>query len=443
MALPPEAAAALERLETFGMNLGLDHVRRLLAALGDPQAGLPAVLVAGTNGKGSTAALLAGVGTAAGHRTGLYTSPHLEAVEERVRIDGDAIAGADLGALVLEVVAAAEATLPAPPTYFEALTAAALLHFRRRAVELAILEVGLGGRLDATNAAEPLVSVITPIALEHREVLGATPAAIAGEKAGVMRRGRPTVAWDGPPGVTAALAAAARAAGADLRRVGGEAATARPLPAAPWEGQEIVLRTAGGPLPLTVPLLGAHQAANAALAWAAAAALAETGGWRLDAEAFRRAAATWRWPARLEAVALPPTAPARRVVLDAAHNPHGAAGLARFLDAPPAPFAAPPVLLFGVLSDKDAGAMLAPLAPLAGPRVLTRPPHPRGRDPRQLLPLLAGEATVLDDPGAALDHALGAAAASGADTVVACGSIYLVGALRALLRQRFGVPDPA
>jgi dihydrofolate synthase/folylpolyglutamate synthase len=212
MPLPPDAAAALARLETFGMHLGLDHVRRLLGELGDPQRGLPAVLVAGTNGKGSTAALLAAVGRAAGYRTGLYTSPHLETVEERVRVDGERIGGEELGALVLEVVAAGERVLPAPPTYFEALTAAALLCFRRRAVELAVLEVGLGGRLDATNAAEPAVSVITPVALEHQEQLGDTLAAIAGEKAGVMRRGRPTVAWGGEPEVAAALRQAAAAA---------------------------------------------------------------------------------------------------------------------------------------------------------------------------------------------------------------------------------------
>jgi dihydrofolate synthase/folylpolyglutamate synthase len=174
-------------------------------------------------------------------------------------------------------------------------------------------------------------------------------------------------------------------------------------------------------------------------------------GWpRLDDDAFRRGAAAWRWPARLEPVTLPAGAPCRRVLLDAAHNPDGTAALARFLADPPAPFPRPPVLLFGVLADKDAAVMLAPLAPRAGRLVLTRPPHARGRDPRELLPLLpAGTAAdvepyvvpdVVPDPAAALDHALALTRATGADTLVVCGSLYLVGAARTALRRRFGVP---
>jgi dihydrofolate synthase/folylpolyglutamate synthase len=168
-----------------------------------------------------------------------------------------------------------------------------------------------------------------------------------------------------------------------------------------------------------------------------------TDGWpRLDAAAFRRGAAGWRWPARLEPVALPVGEPCRRVLLDAAHNPDGAHALARFLTDPPAPFPRPPVLLFGVLADKDAAAMLAALAPLAGRLVLTRPPHERGRDPRELLPLLSAGTTaeIEADPGAALDRALAVTRAIGADTLVVCGSLYLVGAARTALRHRFGVP---
>jgi len=447
VALPPAAAAALHGLERFGVHLGLDHVRRLLAALGDPQSGLPAVLVAGTNGKGSTAALLAAAGAAAGYRTGLYTSPHLEEVEERVRIDGERIDGAALGDLVLETIAGAERSLPEPPTYFEALTAAALLHFRRREVDLAVLEVGLGGRLDATNAADSALSVIAPVSLEHREVLGETLAAIAREKAGVMRPGRATVAWAADPAVAAALAAAADAAGAELVRADREVRieSATPLPGRPWGGQRIVLATPAGRRDLTVPLLGPHQAVNAALAARAAELLAVRGWPRLDPSALTAAAARWRWPARLEAVELPPGAPCRRVLLDAAHNPAAAATLAAFLADPPAPFPALPALLFGILADKDAAAMLAALVPRAGRLVLTTPPSPRARPPESLLPLLPARppAEVVPDPAAALDRALAAASDAGADTLVVCGSIYLVGAIRGLLRERFGVPDPA
>jgi len=447
VALPPDAAAALAGLERFGVHLGLDHVGRLLTALGDPQAGLPAVLVAGTNGKGSTAALLAAAGTAAGYRTGLYTSPHLEDVEERVRIDGETIEGEALGPLVLETIAAAGRALPAPPTYFEALTAAALLHFRRREVELAVLEVGLGGRLDATNAADPALSVIAPVSLEHREVLGDTLAAIAREKAGVMRAGRPTVAWAADPEVAAALTAAAAAAGAHLVRADRDVRidAAVPWSDRPWGGQRIALATPTARHELTVPLLGPHQAVNAALAARAAELLAERGWPRLDAAALARAAARWHWPARLEAVELPPAAPCRRVLLDAAHNPGAAATLAAFLAAPPTLFSAPPALLFGVLADKDAAAMLSALAPRASRLVLTTPPTPRARPPETLVPLLptGSPAEVVPDPAAALDRALAAALEAGADTLVVCGSIYLVGAVRGLLRERFGMPGPA
>ncbi|HUO86850.1 MAG TPA: Mur ligase family protein [Thermoanaerobaculia bacterium] len=446
MPLPPDAAAALARLETFGTRLGLDRMRRLLGALGEPQRGLPAVLVAGTNGKGSTAALLAAVGRAAGYRTGLYTSPHLETVEERLRVGGDAIAGEVLGELVLEAVAAGERSLAEPPTYFEVLTAAAFLHFRRSEVELAVLEVGLGGRLDATNTADPAVSVITPIALEHREHLGDTLAAIAREKAGVMRPGRPTVAWADEPAVTTALAAAAAAAGAQLVPAERRASigSVGPRIDAPWGGQEVVLETARGPLALAVPLLGEHQAVNLAIGWAAAEAMA-AGGWsRLDAAAFRGGAARWRWPGRLEVVELPGARPCRRVLLDGAHNPHGARALARFLAAPPTPFPRPPVMLFGALADKDAGEMLAALAPLAGELILTRPPHERGRAPDTLRATLPRGSRAEDEPdhAVALERALAVAGDRGADTVVVCGSLYLVGAVRTALRERFGVPAP-
>ena len=405
------------------------------------------MLVAGTNGKGSTAALVAAAGTAAGYRTGLYTSPHLEDVEERVRLDGARIAGEELGALVLETIAAAGRALPSPPTYFEALTAAALLHFRRREVELAVLEVGLGGRLDATNAADPAVSAIAPVSLEHREVLGDSLAAIAREKAGVMRSGRPTAAWAADPEVAAALAAAAAAAGAVLVRADREVriVSAAPLPDRPWGGQRLVLVSPAGRLELAVPLLGPHQAVNAALAARTAELLAADGWPRLGPEALVRAASRWRWPARLEAVELPPGAPCRRVLLDAAHNPAAAAALAAFLAAPPSPLLAPPAVLFGVLADKDAAAMLATLAPRASRLVLTAPPSPRARPPESLLPLVpAGTpAEAVPDTAAALDRVLDAAGETGADTLVVCGSIYLAGAIRRLLRERFGVPEPA
>jgi len=446
--LPAGAARALDDLARFGVHLGLDHVRRLLAAVGDPQRGLPSVVVAGTNGKGSTAALLAAMARSAGYRSGLYTSPHLETVEERVQVDGAAVDGAELGAAVLEVLAAAETSRNAedgPPTYFEVLTAAALLVFRRAGVELAVLEVGLGGRLDAVNAVEPALCVITPVSLEHREVLGEDLTAIAGEKAGVLRGGRPAVAWGAEPEVRSALERRAGDLGAGLAFADDEAEVlaVEPLPPAPWNGQRVELATARRRYELTLPLAGRHQVVNLALAVRAAEELAALDWPRLDAAAITRGAAAVRWPGRLEVIALAAGSPPgprveepstlARVLLDAAHNPQGAAALAAFLDEArqldPAP---PPALLFGVLEDKDAAAMLPPLAARAGRLVLTRPPSPRARDPRDLVPLLDRPTEVEPDPTAALNLLL--SDPQGAHTLVVCGSIYLVGAARAQLR---------
>ena len=195
MSAASELDRVLRRLETFGVRLGLETTHRLLGALGEPQKDLRVVLVAGTNGKGSTAALLASMATTAGYRTGLYTSPHLESVEERWRIDGRAVSTDQLASTVTAVVAAAEDRLGYLPTYFEALTAAACLWFAKESVDLAVLEVGLGGRLDATNGTEPVLSLITEIGLEHQNYLGTTLSKIGREKAGIMRPGRDAIAW--------------------------------------------------------------------------------------------------------------------------------------------------------------------------------------------------------------------------------------------------------
>ena len=407
----------------------MEPFRRLLAKLGDPQRELPAVLVAGTNGKGSTAALLAAIGCAAGYRTGLYTSPHLEEARERIRIDGVAIATLELDRLLDEVVEAAEDELPTP---FEALTAAALLAFVEDGVDLAVLEVGLGGRLDATNLVEPLLSVITPIALDHQEQLGSTLAAIAAEKAGVMRAGRPTIAWGEEAESTAALVAAARASGASVSFAVEEAE----IVSAHADGlarQTLVLKRAGAEHALRVALAGRHQLRNVALAVLAAERLAAGGFDRIDEDAISRGVGGCRWSGRLEAVALPdgPT-----VLLDGAHNPAGAAAIAEHL----ATLATPWDLVFGALADKDVAAMAAALA-LGARRVwLATPDSPRALPLVQLaaLPALAGAIPVGD-----LDGALARALDGAAPLVVVTGSLYLVGAARRWLRERYGMPVAA
>jgi dihydrofolate synthase / folylpolyglutamate synthase len=426
----PGAAEILGRLETFGIRLGLATIRALLAAFGHPEERFASVLVAGTNGKGSVSALLASMAAAAGYRVGHYTSPHLEEVEERIRIGGRVIDPRRLAELLGRVVGAAERTCGHPPTYFEAVTAAAFLHFAAEEVELAVVEVGMGGRLDATNALEPVLSLISPVGMDHREHLGETVAAIAGEKAGILRAGRPAICWPGGEEAAAAIGAAARAVGAEL-----VLAPRRVRLASRGEGlagQRIRLTTPERSYRLWLPLLGAHQADNLALAVLAAEALARRGFPRLDAAAVTAGTAACRWPGRLEPVTLPG---GRRLLLDAAHNPPGVAALAAFL----AGLGEPWDLLFGTFADKEAAVMLPPLAGGAERVVLTRPPGLRGREPAELAALVPpGRAVVEPDPERALTAAL-----AGTNLLLITGSVYLVGLLRQRLRERLGVPAPA
>jgi dihydrofolate synthase/folylpolyglutamate synthase len=405
----------------------------VLAALGDPQRRFPSVLVAGSNGKGSTSALLAAMAGAAGYRVGHYSSPHLESVEERIRIGGRTLDRRRLAALLERVVGVAEAGGGDLPTYFEALTGAAFLAFAEEPVDLAVLEVGMGGRLDATNLADPLLSIITSISLEHREHLGDTLSAIAREKAGILRAGKPALAWVEVPEARAALAAAATEAGAELLLADAEVMIERAKRLG-WVGQEARIATARGRYDLRLALLGEHQVRNLALAVLAAERLAGLGFPYLSSAAVTAGAAICRWPGRLEVVELPG---GRHVLLDAAHNPEGVQALATFLDRQAEPFD----LLFGVLGEKDVQEMLPPLAGRADKVFLTQPTSPRARAVGELAALLSGREGVVVEPhsAAGLDRALG----GGAALLVACGSIVLVGEIRQLLRARFGAPPPA
>jgi dihydrofolate synthase / folylpolyglutamate synthase len=413
----------LARLETLGIKLGLERARAILTALGEPQRRLPAVLVAGTNGKGSTSALLDAMARTAGYRTGLYTSPHLESVEERLRIGGRSIAPGRFGGLLARIVDLAERETGEPPTYFEAVTLAAFQWFAEEEVELAVVEVGMGGRLDATNLCDPILPVITPIGFDHQEFLGDTLAAIAREKAGILRQGKPALAWIEEREPAEAVRAAADEIGADLRFASDEVVIERTEPLG-WNGQRVRLTTPERRYDLQLSLLGEHQAKNLGLAVRAAEIL------EIDADAIAEGAAACRWPGRLEPVELPD---GRRVLLDAAHNPAGAGVLAGFLSR----LRVPVDLLFGVLADKDYTEMLGPLKPHIRRAVLTTPASPRAKNPAELAALF-DEATVEPDPGRALDRAL----ELGGDVLVACGSIYLIGEIRKGLRERFGVPAP-
>ena len=365
-----EAVARLLALrggEHAGMRPGLERIETLLEALGNPERRYTLVQVAGTNGKGSVAAMLAAILKADGRRVGLYTSPHLVSFRERIRVDGEAIAEDDV-ADGFDAIATLVARLDA--TMFEASTALALDHFAREAVDVAVLEVGLGGRLDATTVGTPAVTAIARIDLDHQEVLGATLAAIAAEKAAIIRSGVAVSAAQAPEAADVLIARAA-AVGVPLLMEGRELSVR--VRARDLEAQTIDAAGPGWRLEgLRLPLLGVYQPSNALVALAAARTL----GVR-DA-ACREGLARARWPGRFEVL----RARDRIVVLDGAHNPAGAAALAASLTEW---FGTTPLtLVFGALRDKDAPGMLAALAPRARRLIFTASSSPRAARPEAL-----------------------------------------------------------
>lgn len=428
----PSAQQILDRLEVWGQKLGLDAIRNLLSALGDPQQGVPTILVAGTNGKGSTSAALASLLTAAGFRCGLYTSPHLEHVEERLRIDGVAITEAELGRHLRRVLDAAGS---APPTYFESLTAAAWLHFAAHRADAAVFEVGLGGRLDATNVSEPVLSVITQIARDHAQQLGWTLTSIAGEKAGVMRPGRKCLTWRPAPAVERELNRCAEVCGAQLVDAGGEVEIHDPVENQP----HLSLATPSARYTFRAPLAGNHQLTNLALAVRAAEEFCALSGRELDVEAAGQGLEAVRWPGRLEWVDVAVHGEYRRILFDAAHNPAGAAALRSYLDEVGLKFD----LLYGALNDKQPEQCLPLLAERANRIVLTAPDHGRAMSPEALLPLLKTRNAVAEtDAGSALERCL-ATANDPSRSLVVTGSLYLVGEVRSALRVNYGAPAAA
>ncbi|AFV77178.1 folylpolyglutamate synthase/dihydrofolate synthase [Thermus oshimai JL-2] len=394
---------------------GLERVRALLARLGDPQRAYPVALVGGTNGKGSAARALAAILEEAGLKVGLYTSPHLVDFRERIAVQGAWVPEARLLALLEEVRPHAEEV---GASFFEIATAIALLHFAREGVGFAVLEVGLGGRLDATNATEPVLSIVTNIGHDHLEVLGPTLKDVAREKAGVFRRGVPALTAARGEGLLA-LKEEARARGTPLHVLGEDffVEGVRPLP----EGLAFTLALGKGRLPLRTPLLGPHQGENLALA--------ALGGLLLgaDREAVARGVARVENPGRLQRLSL---GEGREVVLDGAHNPEGAWALRAALLAHGL---LPSALVLGFSQGKDHPAMAEALGDL-GPVVLTRYSSPRGQDPKALLPLFPG-ATVEEEPLKALEKALALA-----PRAVVAGSLYLVGEV---LRGLKGLPPEA
>lgn len=409
-------------------KFSLDEERALLAALGDPQRRYPAILIAGTNGKGSTAATLASILGAAGLRVGLYTSPHLERVNERIRIDGAPISDDDFAENFFLVHAAAEQLvaekkLSQMPSFFEQLTAQALEYFAEHRVQIAVLEVGLGGRLDATNVVEPQVSVIADIALDHMEWLGSTIGAIAKEKAGILRANGTMVTLPQHPEANAALGEVATALGVHA------ISAASYVPAAGTVGAYSAT-VLGETITVDSPLKGDHQHRNIALAIATAVELAEHHDLsQITAAAIARGIATTRWPGRLETLAGTGDF-AGRWILDVAHNPAGAWALRSGLNAV-LPENERHTLVFSCLRDKPVAEMAQILFPLFE-RVILAPIHSPRATAIADLEAAAKAVGASFELAASVEDALKSAMRPG-QTVVVSGSVYLVGEVRSLL----------
>jgi len=421
----------------------LAHMRTLCAALGDPQCAFPAVLIAGTNGKGSTAATLAAIVQAAGCRTALYTSPHLVEVTERIRVNGAEIAQDDFARLYFHVDDTAqrlvgEGALPHPPSFFEVMTALAFCFFAEQQVEMAVLEVGLGGRLDATNIVEPLLSIITDISLDHTEYLGNTITEIAREKAGILREHGTLVTLPQHPEANQALGERAVA----LEVTGVNAAEYMPVrgteDAAALPGNRYPLLVMGEAITLDSPLAGPHQQRNLALAVAAAVTLAGR-GFRITPQTIADGVRCTRWPGRLQRI----THGGANFLLDAAHNPAAAWALRSALAQ--LPEGQPRTLIFSCLRDKALAEMAQILFPLfdgAQDKVLIPPiPTPRAAAVDEMMTAAHSLGTDAVECSSVKDAIRRARALTPADgLIVVAGSIYLVGAVSAVFNEE-GMPS--
>ena len=447
----------LERLfalEQFGIKLGLDNIRTILAVMDHPERAWRSVHIAGTNGKGSVAAMVERGLRAAGLRTGRYTSPHLDRIEERVAINGEPIDHATFTAVTADVFDVVDRLLERSvpgrpvrrspgeggslgegrPTFFEVSTAIAFEIFRRAKVEVAVVEVGLGGRFDATNVLTPAITAITSIAFDHERHLGQTLSAIAFEKAGIAKPGVPLVIGNLPEEAAATVARVAHEVGTPL--VEAHATTTdRTYP------------------PLTLALAGRHQLENAAVAVAILEQWSTTVRY-LPTDAIVTGLTTCEWPARLEWLRVPFDSQSHRfatgllaqdrpthgeLLIDAAHNPAGAEALASYLQdtgSQPLP------IVFAAMADKNLGKMIAALAPVARSFIATTAPHARARTADQLAAEIRGLISVPVEadgsPLLAVSRALEQPAhrslsGGGTPRAVACGSIYMVGPLRARL----------
>ncbi len=435
-------AQAIDGLQKLGAELAqttgaprrkfnLEQMRVLAEALGAPERQFPSVLIAGTNGKGSTAAMLASIVRAASYRTGLYTSPHLSRVNERIQINGAPILDDDFARLYFRVDETAtrllaEGKIPQHPSFFETITAIAFLYFAEQKIDLAVVEVGIGGRLDATNIVEPLLSVITDISLDHTEWLGDTIDAIAREKAGILRPNGTLVTLPQHPEANQALGEVAMALGVRGVNAADYMPPSHVSDAAVW-GAAYSISVQRKMVEIHPPLAGSHQFRNIALAVAAAVELCNSHGYNIDPENIAEGIRTARWPGRLEL--FPRTEERCAILLDVAHNPAGAWSLRSALSR--YPNTGPRTLLFGCLRDKAVQEMAQILFPVFDRVVVTPVDSPRTATVEDLLAAahsVGAPVCTATSPLAGLELALRQTPRDG--LLVCAGSVYLVGTLR-------------
>jgi dihydrofolate synthase/folylpolyglutamate synthase len=414
-------------LEKFGMIFGLTQVERILNAIGNPHKEIQAIHIGGTNGKGSTAAMMGSILQKEGYRVGLYTSPHLVRFTERIKVNGKEIEEEEVAALTQWMRKEIEsAGVVSPFTFFDFTTAMALHYFNQKLVDLAILEVGLGGRLDSTNVVDPLVSIITNIAKEHEEYLGKTILKIAKEKAGIIKKGKPLITAATQPQVLRLFSKICQEKGSPYFRVGKEFRSVRTGDEDfDYEGFD---RKLWG---IHLNLKGFHQVINATTALGAMEVLDDL-GYRVSTEAMVDGLREVDWPGRLEMVSASP-----RVILDGAHNPAGALALKeslrnefqyRHL-----------ILLVGIMKDKDSRSMLRLLAPLADTIILTKPHTDRAAPPSLLKKALGRsgkKSEIEEDMKQAIKRGLSLTREG--DLLCITGSLYTVGEARTYFHPKTG-----
>ncbi|GAB6158228.1 folylpolyglutamate synthase/dihydrofolate synthase family protein [Desulfotomaculum varum] len=426
-----QAILYLKGLTKFGMNLGLERIQELLRRLGNPHRHLKIIHIGGTNGKGSTTAMVSSILRAAGFKTGMFTSPHLHSYTERFIINGQPIAPGQLAELISEIRPHLDDMVKEGfehPTEFEVSTALALLYFARQQVDYLALEVGLGGAIDSTNVVTPQVSVITNVALDHMDLLGQTVEEIARVKAGIIKNGVPVVT----AATGTALEVIRQAAAANRSRlvtVGQEVSWHTGQPPVRGGYQQLIIQGLYHNYSIELPLLGRHQQINAATAVAAVETLFSHSN-MLPAAAVAEGLCRVEWPGRLEVVGQNPA-----VLLDGAHNHAGAQALRQALQE----FFAnrQVVLVLGMLADKQRQQVVDELAPLAKAVIVTRPHHPRAGDWYRLSEYVKKYLTdveIIEEVPQAVNHAL--AKAGTADVVCITGSLYMVAEARAALLKK-------